>query len=432
MKLLALVTIFSSVCLITSFELSRVKRQGNEGLKDIKLYIDSGASCGGYIIFARICEEKSEIKCCEEKISDTFDSFSMISHTFNAACKSFGMESNPEKSYTISLNSFEDDNIRNIREELDSTNEKKEENFCPLKVELTTTRGNLFVTDTKIADGLVKSVPPQNLIYQSLQKPSTYFDEIHVDVGPGTSCGGHFIFAEICDADNKKCCMDQITPDPYKGFKAGSNLIGKFRNCSSTTMDVRTSGKDYVLKLSSFNEITRDSKESFCPIKAIIKTKGAGGEVRTKTIKFSNKVREHKVEGRFNFRLQPRPSSQYFKNINVKVETGVSCGGYYVFAKMCTKNGFTCCEEQIVPDPKSGFSGGAQISHFFSGDCKTFPIQINQDLTLSGWNDDSKKSEESFCPSTVKVTTNKNTNYEHIFSGSRQNSVMGELTLKQG
>ena len=31
------------------------------------------------------------------------------------------MESNPEKSYTISLNSFEDDNIRNIREEIDST-----------------------------------------------------------------------------------------------------------------------------------------------------------------------------------------------------------------------------------------------------------------------------------------------------------------------
>ena len=50
--------------------------------------------------------------------------------------------------------------------------------------------------------------------------------------------------------------MDQITPDPYKGFKAGSNVIGKFRNCSSTTMDVRTSGKDYILKLSSFNEIT--------------------------------------------------------------------------------------------------------------------------------------------------------------------------------
>ena len=61
----------------------------------------------------------------------------------------------------------------------------------------------------------------------------------------------------------------------------------------------------------------------------------------------------------------------------------------YVFAKMCTKNGFTCCEEQIVPDPKAGFSGGAQISHLFSGDCKTFPIQVNQDLTLSGWNDDS-------------------------------------------
>ena len=48
--------------------------------------------------------------------------------------------------------------------------------------------------------------------------------------------------------------MDQITPDPYKGFKAGSNFNGKFRNC--TTMDVRTTPPDYILKLSSFNEIT--------------------------------------------------------------------------------------------------------------------------------------------------------------------------------
>ena len=81
--------------------------------------------------------------------------------------------------------------------------------------------------------------------------------------------------------------------------------------------------------------------------------------------------------------------SDYFKNINVKIESGVSCGGYYVFAKICTKNGFTCCEEQIVPDPKSGFSGGAQLSYDFSEDCKSFPIQMNQNLTLSGWNDDS-------------------------------------------
>ena len=49
--------------------------------------------------------------------------------------------------------------------------------------------------------------------------------------------------------------MDQITPEPYKGFKAGSDFIGKFRNCSST-MEVRTGGQDYILKLSSFNEIT--------------------------------------------------------------------------------------------------------------------------------------------------------------------------------
>merc|ERR1712214_181028 len=133
--------------------------------------------------------------------------------------------------------------------------------------------------------------------------------------------------------------MDQITPDPYKGFKAGSNFNGKFRNC--TTMDVRTTPPDYILKLSSFNEITRDSKESFCPVKAIIKTKGAGGEERTKTLKFPNKVREHRVEGRFNLRLQPRPSS--------------------------------------------GFFGGAQLSYDFSEDCKSFPIQENQNLTLSGW-----------------------------------------------
>jgi len=417
MKLLALVTIFSLVCLISSFELSRVKRQNNQkSLKQLKLYINSGANCGGYFLFAKICEENTS-NCCEEKISETFDSFSMVTHMFNATCKSFGIDT--RKTYTISLSSYED------------STKKEQENFCPLKAELTTTSGNhLFVTNTKIADGLIKSVQPQKLTYLHLPKSSPdYFDEIQVEVGPGTSCGGHFIFAEICTADNKKCCMDQITPEPYKGFKAGSDFIGKFRNCSST-MEVRTGGQDYILKLSSFNEITRDSKESFCPAKAKIKTKG--GREMSRTIKFPNEVREHKVEGRFNFRLQPRSGSQYFEKINVKVESGVSCGGYYVFAKICTKNGLTCCEEQIVPDPKAGFSGGSQISATFSGDCKSFPLQINQDLTLSGWNDDSKKSEESFCPSTVKVTTNKQVEYQHTFSGSRENSVTGELSTQVG
>ena len=78
----------------------------------------------------------------------------------------------------------------------------------------------------------------------------------------------------------------------------------------------------------------------------------------------------------------------YFKNINVKVESGLKCGGYYVFAKICTKNGDTCCEEQIVPNPNSGFSRGIEISSEFSGDCKSFPIEISQDLRLSGWNED--------------------------------------------
>merc|ERR1712113_508895 len=73
--------------------------------------------------------------------------------------------------------------------------------------------------------------------------------------------------------------------------------------------------------------------------------------------------------------------------------------------------------------------GGAQISHIFSGDCKSFPIQINQDLTLSGWKDASKRSEEIFCPSKVIVTTNKNLDFDFTFSGSRQNSVMGRLAL---
>ena len=86
--------------------------------------------------------------------------------------------------------------------------------------------------------------------------------------------------------------------------------------------------------------------------------------------------------------LYPK-NDHYFKNISVKVESGLKCGGYYVFAKICTKNGTICCEEQIVPDPNSGFSRGTEINSEFSGDCMSFPIEINQDLILSGWNDDS-------------------------------------------
>ena len=48
---------------------------------------------------------------------------------------------------------------------------------------------------------------------------------------------------------------------------------------------------------------------------------------------------------------------------NVKLTTisGQSCGGYFVFVKICQQSTKNCCEEQIVKNGKIGFHGSDDI-----------------------------------------------------------------------
>ena len=81
------------------------------------------------------------------------------------------------------------------------------------------------------------------------------------------------------------------------------------------------------------------------------------------------------------------------KTITITNDDAKNCGGYAVFARICgvmnilgNLPGYldsteTCCEEQIVKDPKAGFYKGDTISHTFNWDCTDAYI-VSDDMTL--------------------------------------------------
>jgi len=97
--------------------------------------------------------------------------------------------------------------------------------------------------------------------------------------------------------------------------------------------------------------------------------------------------------------------------LKLTTESGISCGGWYIFAEICRSNN-DCCEEQIVTGTQ-GFNGGETIQTNLQH-CKNF---VNSSTTgfqqnrlhltakLTGWNDMTKSSIESFCPGNLEITT---------------------------
>ena len=81
-------------------------------------------------------------------------------------------------------------------------------------------------------------------------------------------------------------------------------------------------------------------------------------------------------------------------NITLATESGISCGGWAIFAQICVRNTSDCCEEQIIEDPASGFSGGdviaAQLEH-----CSSF-VNLNMRKPLSVKLDSWQESEVTF------------------------------------
>ena len=71
--------------------------------------------------------------------------------------------------------------------------------------------------------------------------------------------------------------------------------------------------------------------------------------------------------------------------------TGTSCGGYYIFAKICKANttDSDCCEDEIVNNGDDGFDAGIILQTRLQN-CNDFRISPREEdftIKLSGYNE---------------------------------------------
>ena len=69
--------------------------------------------------------------------------------------------------------------------------------------------------------------------------------------------------------------------------------------------------------------------------------------------------------------------------------TGLSCGGFYIFAKICKINTTDCCEDEIVNNGDDGFSAGIILQTRLQN-CTDFMISPREEdftIKLSGYNE---------------------------------------------
>ena len=77
--------------------------------------------------------------------------------------------------------------------------------------------------------------------------------------------------------------------------------------------------------------------------------------------------------------------------LKLTTKKGMSCGGYYVFAQICSsaEQNQMCCEEEIVKNGDIGFKGGEIIQSKLQNCTEFIASHIDEDLTikLEGWNE---------------------------------------------
>ena len=77
--------------------------------------------------------------------------------------------------------------------------------------------------------------------------------------------------------------------------------------------------------------------------------------------------------------------------LKLTTKKGMSCGGYYVFAQICSsaEQNQICCEEEIVKNGDIGFKGGEIIQSKLQSCTEFIASHIDEDLTikLEGWNE---------------------------------------------
>ena len=105
--------------------------------------------------------------------------------------------------------------------------------------------------------------------------------DITVFTNSGSSCGGRDVFAKICNKVNSKCCEEEISGflEPYI---SGTSVSSMIRKCSN--FQVASYEEDLTVSLSSYQQMGVEMK---------------------------------------------------LANITLETNDGVSCGGWFVFAKIC-------------------------------------------------------------------------------------------------
>ena len=104
--------------------------------------------------------------------------------------------------------------------------------------------------------------------------------DIALFTNSGSSCAGRNVFAKICNKVNSECCEEEVIVD--NGFQEGETVRSTIRKCSN--FQVASYEKKLTVSLSNYQQMGVEMK---------------------------------------------------LANLTLKTNTGVSCGGWFVFAKIC-------------------------------------------------------------------------------------------------
>ena len=86
--------------------------------------------------------------------------------------------------------------------------------------------------------------------------------ELKLTTKNGRSCGGYYIFAQICSAEqNRICCEEEIVKNGDAGFKGGEIIQTKLQTC--TDFIASHIEEDLTIKLEGWNELTVSQKNFF-------------------------------------------------------------------------------------------------------------------------------------------------------------------------
>ena len=101
-------------------------------------------------------------------------------------------------------------------------------------------------------------------------------------------------------------------------------------------------------------------------------------------------TKNNKLETLLINQIQTISVTPELADLKLTTKNGISCGGYYVFAQICSsEQSSTCCEEEIVKNGDTGFKGGDLIQTKLQNCTDFIATHFEENLTikLEGWNE---------------------------------------------